>query len=194
LSQHQSRLWGLRDGKAAAPAAVVGARVIVAAHVARQAEILGALGARDTDAAAAVPDFRPAKVVEDLRAGIARSTTLKDSRDTTPARVVVVIAPPQRPFRTGLEDVGDVAGLSETDVELAHLARNDRVGAVPDDFAVFVLVETQQDEILLIATGLGPSIPDYTLDLMGDRVGCPRVVSSRPPAAGHHVPHPSPAA
>src|SRR5262249_57436079 len=93
------------------------------------------------------------------------------------------------PFRTRLEDVGDVAGLSEADVELAHLSGNNRVGTIPDDLAVFVLVETQQNEILLITAGLRPAVPDYPVDLAGDWVECSGIVSSSPPQERHVVTH-----
>ena len=129
--------------------------VVVPADIARQGDIRVAPGASDADAAAAIPDFSSAKVVEDLRAGMGRSTALEDSRNAAPADAVVVIAPPDRSFRAWLEDVGNVAGLGETNVELAHRAADDRMGAIPDDPAVFVLVEAQQDEVLRVPAGLG---------------------------------------
>src|SRR5216684_5477009 len=89
------------------------------------------------------------------------------------ARAVIVVAPPQRCFRTRFEDVGDVAGLRETNVELAQRSADDHVRAVPDPSAVFVLIEAQQDESLHEPTGLRDSEPDRRFDLTADWISWP---------------------
>src|SRR5260370_3383069 len=85
-----------------------------------------------------------------------------------PARAVIVVAPPQRSFRTRFEDVGDVAGLGETNVELAHRSADDHERAVPDPSAVFVLIEAPQDKSLNEPTGLRDSEPDRRFDPTAD--------------------------
>src|SRR5688572_18221308 len=147
-----------------------GAGVIIAADVARHGDGFRALGARNADAAAAIPEFRAAIVLKNLRARIARPAAIEDSRHAATARRVVVPFPPHRTLGARLKDVGDVAGLSEADVELTPGARDDRMGTIPDDPAVFILVEAQQDEIFLKTSGLRAPVSNGPFDFARDRV------------------------
>src|SRR2546428_10472035 len=96
--------------------------------------------------------------------------------------------PRDGPPRARLEDVGDVAGLSEADVELSHRAGDDRLRAVEDDPALLVLVEAVEDERLQIAAGLRDPVSDPPLDLPRDRVRRAEVVEGGVTEEGEDVP------
>src|SRR5204863_4959353 len=92
--QHQSRKRWLRHRETPGTATVRSSRVVIPAHVARQAQILVTSGAGGADTAAAIPHFRSAEVLEDLRAGMARSAALQEPRHAAPARLVALTPPP----------------------------------------------------------------------------------------------------
>src|SRR6516225_1908011 len=102
------------------------------------------------------------------------------------ARDIIVVTPPQRCLRTRFEDVGDVAGLGETNIELAQRTADDHVRAVPNPSAVFVLIEAQQDESLHEPTGLRDAEPDRRFDLTADWIS---LAGTGVVEKGDHVPH-----
>ena len=60
------------------------------------------------------------------------------------------------------------------------------MGTVPDDPAVFVLVEAQQDPILRVPAGLGDPVADHPIGLSSDRVA---VGSAGAPEERHDIAH-----
>ena len=70
------------------------------------------------------------------------------------AHLVLVVAPPERPLRTGQVELGDISGLRKARIEAAHHPGDARVQAVPDDAAVLVLVEPEIQERFRKPAGL----------------------------------------
>ena len=161
------------DRETAAPAAMRGARVVVAPDVRGQRQVSLRVGADQIRRHAQSPEFRRSERFDDLRAGPRRGAPIEEARRLQSTRLVRVTRPPDDAIAAGLVHAGGAARQAEAQVDRRLTRRDPWKRAVPDDAVLRVLVEAEMDEGADEIARLRVSDADRVLDGAGHWIGVP---------------------